>query len=70
MKCKNCRHKMSVLENKHLNFFYIGCKKCNFSIPMHELPGQRWFKTKAEASEYKKTMSIPCRENNGTWWVG
>lgn len=56
MKCENCNHSLAVLENKSLNFFYIGCKKCGFYLSKSLLPNQEWFKTKAEASHYKKCV--------------
>ncbi len=56
MICPKCDHRLCIKENKNLNFFYIGCKKCDYSIPKNYYYDGEWFKTKAEASQYKKNL--------------
>lgn len=57
MKCPNCKHSLAILENKHLNFYYIGCKKCSFAVSKNYYPNGEWFAKKSDASTYKKNIS-------------
>lgn len=57
MKCPECKHKLHVKENKYLNFFYIGCKSCNFSWPKQCYPNGEFPTSKADCSSYKKNIS-------------